>query len=84
MQVPPCDGYFELEEVSKLSGSDGIDLVEGDRIRVTSDVDVKGKRNANGWEGVVSDVWTGCETDAPCCCNELATAPITVNLELPA
>lgn len=76
-------GYFDNGEFEKLSGSKGSEVQEGDRILVTSDVQVRGGRNANGWEGTVIDVWTGCETDAPCCCNELATVPYTVRLEPP-
>ena len=78
------NGYFAYDEVEKLAGSKGFDLAEGDRVRVTADVQVKGGRNANGWEGTVSDVWEICETDPACCCAELATdAPLTVRLEAP-
>ena len=31
--------------------------------------------------GTVSDVWSSCETDPACCCNELTTAPLTVALQ---
>merc|ERR1711879_9506 len=57
------------------------ELYEGDRMEVVRDVRVKGIENARGMQGIVSDVWMECETDAACCCNELATAPVTVNLE---
>ena len=82
---PTLNGYFAYDEVQKLSGSTGFDLEEGDRVRVVADVQVKGGRNARGWEGTVSDVWEICETDPACCCAELATdAPLTVRLEAPA
>ena len=79
---PTLNGYFEPEELSKLHGSSGIEIVEGDRVQVVQDVQVRGGRNSKGWEGTVTDVWTDCETDPCCCCNELATAPITVRLEM--
>ena len=79
---PTVTGYFAENEVKRISAAKTMDLVEGDRIIVTEDVQVRG-RNSNGWEGTVTDVWTGCETDPPCCCNELATEPLTVRLEPP-
>ena len=57
------------------------ELVEGDRVQVVADVAVKGYASARGMQGVVANVWAECETDAACCCNELATAPVTVELE---
>ena len=80
---PTVKGYFDYGEVTKLAGAKGYDIVEGDRVRVTSDVVVRG-RSALGWEGTVSDVWEICETDPACCCAELAGAePLTVRLEAP-
>jgi len=80
---PTVMGYFEPGELQKLSGSKGCDIDEGDRVRVTDDVQVKGGRNSNGWEGMVYEVWSDCETDPCCVCNELSTVPIKVMLELP-
>ncbi|KAL1514497.1 hypothetical protein AB1Y20_003596 [Prymnesium parvum] len=57
------------------------ELLEGDRVEVTRDVRVKGVESARGMRGTVVDVWSDCETDAACCCNELTTAPVTVQLE---
>ena len=56
------------------------ELVEGDRVEVVGNVAVKGK-DARGMQGTVTDVWNECETDAACCCNELATSPVTVQLD---
>jgi hypothetical protein len=58
------------------------ELYEGDLVEVVRDVSVRGIANARGMQGIVTNVWMECETDAACCCNELATAPITVKLEL--
>ena len=56
-------------------------IAEGDKVVVEDDVVVKGC-NSRGWEGTVIDVWTGCDIDPPCCCNELATdGAITVTFE---
>jgi uncharacterized Zn ribbon protein len=76
-------GFFDFGELMKLSGSKGTEIVEGDRVCVDADVTVKGT-NTRGWEGTVVEVWTGCEVDPACCCNELATdAAIWVQLEAP-
>lgn len=56
------------------------ELIEGDLVEVVRDVGAKGIANALGMQGVVTDVRTECETDAACCCNELATASVTVRL----
>ena len=73
-------GYFEPNELERLDRSRKGDLVEGEEVRICRDVSAKGIPNALGMTGTVTDVWTGCEVDPACCCNELATAPITVSL----
>ena len=58
------------------------ELYEGDLVEVVRDVPVKGLDSALGLVGSVTNVWMECETDAACCCNELATAPITVQFDV--
>ena len=56
-------------------------IIEGDRVEVKADIQVKG-RSALGLTGVVTNVWEICETDPACCCAELATdATHTVQLD---
>ena len=50
-------------------------------MEVSRDVGVRGIDNARGMRGTVTDGRSECETDAACCCNELATAAVTVRLE---
>lgn len=76
-------GYYEYGELEPLVKR-GIDLAEGDRVRVIADVRVKGFASSLGMTGTVVEVWEQCETDPACCCNELATAPIQVRLDAPA
>lgn len=80
VKLDPPLGYFEPNELERLDRSRKGDLVEGEEVRVCRDVSAKGIPNALGMTGTVTDVWTGCEVDPACCCNELATAPITVSL----
>ena len=79
----PILGYFEYGELKSLKGSSG-ELVEGDRVKVVESVTVKGGIDALGLEGTVFSVWEQCETDPACCCNELATVPLQINLDPPA
>ena len=79
----PILGYFEYGELQSLKGSSG-ELVEGDRVKCIESVTVKGGIDALGLEGTVYSVWEQCETDPACCCNELATVPLQVNLDPPA
>ena len=74
-------GYFELNELERLDRSRKGDLAEGEVVQVCRNVSAKGIPNAQGMIGTVTDVWTGCEVDPACCCNELTTAPITVSLQ---
>lgn len=73
-------GYYEHSEVERLDRSRTGDVEEGEEVRVCKEVGAKGMPDTCGLTGTVVDVWTGCETDPACCCNELATAPITVRL----
>lgn len=73
-------GYYEHSEVKRLDRSRTGDVVEGEVVRVCKEVRAKGLPDTCGLTGTVVDVWTGCEVDPACCCNELATAPITVRL----
>lgn len=79
----PVRGYFEHSELRRLTERKSSELLEGDRVKVVESVTVKGME-ACGMEGTVVDVWTGCETDPACCCNELATAAVQVDLDPPA
>ena len=58
------------------------ELYEGDLVEVVRDVPIKGIESTLGMVGTVVNVWMECETDAACCCNELATAPVTVQFDL--
>ena len=60
------------------------ELYEGDSVQVMTDVAIKGAKTALGMIGTVTNVWSECETDAACCCNELATAPVTVQFTHPS
>ena len=79
----PVRGYFEHSELRRLTVRKSSDLLEGDRVEIVEQVTVKGFE-ARGMEGTVVDVWTGCDTDPACCCNELATAAVQVDLDPPA
>lgn len=78
----PIRGYFEHSELKRLTKRKSQDLLEGDRVAIVDSVIVKGM-DALGKEGTVVDVWTGCEVDPACCCNELATAAVQVDLDPP-
>ena len=92
LQPPPAPpgpiaycAYNEVEMVEKRGMRSGVtayeQFVEGDRVRVTADVLVRGEV-AQGKLGTVVNAWSQCETDPACCCNELATdAPLEVQLD---
>ena len=80
-------GYFEYDELmmvekagERTAENRFEQFVEGDRVRVTADVSVRG-RSAKGRLGTVISAWSQCETDPACCCNELATVPLQVRLD---
>ena len=75
-------GYYEYAELEHIGArGSSSDFVEGDRVRVVSDVPVKGIANSNGMCGTVVEAWEQCATDPACCCNELATVPLQVRLD---
>ena len=71
LTAPGPTGYFAESEL-KLLGERRCSIQEGDRVEVTTDVQVKGQ-SALGRTGNVTNVWEICETDPACCCAELAT-----------
>ena len=74
-------GYYAANELEAETGSNRLEHTEGDRVRVCKDVVVKGESSL-GRTGCVVDVWTGCEVDPACCCNENASDhSITVRLD---
>eukprot|EP00966_Prymnesium_polylepis_P325342 7381320-Prymnesium_polylepis.1 len=81
LTAPGPTGYFMENELVLLGDERRCTIIEGDRVEVKADIQVKG-RSALGLTGVVTNVWEICETDPACCCAELATdATHTVQLD---
>ena len=54
VRLDPPLGYYEISEVQRLDRSHTGDLVEGEEVRVCSDVGAKGIPNTNGMTGAAS------------------------------
>ena len=54
VRLDPPLGYYEVSEVQRIDGSRTGDLVEGEEVRVCSDVGAKGIPNTNGMTGAAS------------------------------